>query len=170
MLSRGLKIIYYSDRKILKKFSGQHFDRWCIWTGDNLSSAGKNERPDRLSDGQLGPDRPYQFLGRPADVSSGFRAAKLGQTVHGGPALPREQIVALGRWRAALKVLRPAGPEACEHDHRNSFVTDDSAAAIRYLYFVPRDRKILITKMRKKNNITHYRLRSVPNDMPIFQA
>jgi len=71
----------------------------------------------------MNPDRSYYFLGWPADVPSGFRAAKIRQAVHGGPALPGEQIVTLGRRRAALQVRRPAGPEACEHDHRNSIVT-----------------------------------------------
>jgi len=94
----------------------------CGIDGDKLDGAQANTVGPRycLPDGQPDPDRLYWFLGRPADVTSGFRAAKIRQTVHGGPALPREQVVAFGRRRAALQVWRPAEPEVCEHDRDDS--------------------------------------------------
>jgi len=118
-------------------------DKQFDWVANSVGPVKKQtpRPPACLPDGQPDLDRPYYFLGWPADVPSGFRAAKIRQAVHSGPALPREQIVALGRRRAALQVPRPAGPEACEHDHRNSIVTVDSAAT-RNLYFVSRGRNI----------------------------
>lgn len=116
------------------------------WVANSVGPVINNGRRGRLLHGHPDPDRPYYFLGWSADVPSGFRAAKVRQTVDGGPALPGEQIVTLGRRRAALQVRRPAGPEACENDHRNSM-------SPRPTYFVPRGREILMVKNAEKKTI-----------------
>lgn len=75
--------------------------------------SGQRCRP-RRSDGHAADERQYRFLGRPAHVLPVLRAAEVRQAVHGGPALPGEQVVPLGRRRAALQVRRSVRPEACE--------------------------------------------------------
>lgn len=85
-----------------------------------------SSRPGRRrchSDGQLANERHYVFLGRPAIVFPVLGTTQVRQTIDRGPALPREQVVTLGRWLAALQV-RAARPEACEHDSSSYIITE----------------------------------------------